>query len=116
MTLEHKRVEGLPVELRQQILENLALPTDINLLLPGLLGLALTNGPIDKPAHFAGLKLPGRATFLTFSGTFFDDPAGFVSLSLCKTGQQEIKLPFNVGRNISPALFIAVHSLYRGTK
>lgn len=58
------------------------------------------------------LELPGRA--LVLYGTEFSLPArckGILSSPL--VDQQEIDVSFNMGRDCSPALFIAVNSLQR---
>ena len=87
--------------------------TDLHLLLPVLLGLALADSTVDEPAKLAGLKLPGRAMFAALGRAFFDGPAGFeVFLVNSGPGKKEEYLTFNMGRYFSPALLVTMDSFY----
>ena len=69
---------------------------------------AFALGTIEKPAEMAGLKLPGRTGFFTLA--FFQIPAvfSFGGFIPALVDQQEVDLPFNMQRNGSPSLLIAL--------
>ena len=91
--------------------------TDAHLVLPAFFGLAFADGAVDEPAELAGLKFPGGALFPALGGAIFDGPARFdVTIAFSRAGEQKQNLPFGVGRDLSPALFIAVQGLERNAK
>lgn len=77
----------------------------------------LTDGSVDKPAQIACFKFPRRAIFPHMLRTLSDAPArrGIVS-RLAISRHQEKHLPLNMGRDVSPSLFIAVNGLDGGSK
>jgi hypothetical protein len=72
----------------------------------------MTYRPVDKPAEMPALKLPRRALLPCFYRAVFNIPAGlmrtFSGGFLC---QEKQHLPFDMDRNLSPALLKALYSL-----
>lgn len=66
------------------------------------------NGAVDEPAEGAGLEFPRRAILFPGFAAFINHPAG---LDRCRDfiffGAKKQYLPFGVGRDRTPALFIA---------
>jgi hypothetical protein len=70
----------------------------------------VAEGSTDEPAQMPALKLPGRALLL-YPAVFYLPAWGDVlQLSFAITEKEE-DLTFNMGRNRSPPLFIAVNGL-----
>lgn len=82
---------------------------DAHLVLPAFFGLALADGAVDEPTEFAGLKLPGRTMIAAAGRAFFHDPAGsWFFLVDSHSGQEKEYLPFDVGGDGAPALFVTM--------
>jgi hypothetical protein len=94
----------------QQGLENLAGTTLHHLFFVTVSRGTVTAGPAEKPAQVPTLKLPGRALLL--HPALFYIPAGADGLEFAPAiTEKEKDLAFNVGRNRSPSLFVAMNGL-----
>jgi len=61
------------------------------------------------------IELPGRAVKLFFTALFFPARCNiFINSTLI--AQEKEYLTFDIGWNISPALFVGMNSFYRNTK
>ena len=69
---------------------------------------AVTAGSADKPAQMPALKLPGRALLLHPALFFFPARDRVFMLSFMVADKEE-DLPFNMRRNRSPSLLVAVN-------
>jgi hypothetical protein len=91
-----------------------ALTAAFHFRFPAAVDVAMTNGPIDKPAQFAVLKFPGRTGLAAGLGAAGGDPAAlWFYLQLGGFGLQKEKLPFNMDRYIAPPLLKALDGLQR---
>ena len=77
----------------------------------------MTYRPVDEPAEVTTLKLPRRALLPGFYWALFNVPTGlmrtFSGGFLC---QEKQHLPFDMDRNLSPALLKALYGLEGRTK
>ena len=90
----------------------------LHLLVPALLNLALTDGPIDKPAKLSTLKFPCRAISSDLHRTFPYYPTGCVSFIIMGPlhGQEKEHLSFNMHRDVPPSLLVTLYSLERSAQ
>jgi len=97
--------------------EHFAGATAFHLLLPTGLDMPFANGSVDEPAEFTGLKLPCRTLFFSILRTVSHLPTeNLVVLISILPADQKQQLSFNMDRNISPPLFIAVNGFDGGTE
>jgi hypothetical protein len=97
-------------ELFQQVFKNLAGPAFLRLLFEGAALGAITACPAYIPAEMTALELPGRTLF--FHPTMLYLPAWMSVFDLAAAIAEEKKnLTFNMGRNSSPSLFVAMYGL-----
>lgn len=94
--------------------QDLTLTADAHFVLPAALCLTFADGTVDEPAKLSSLKLPGWTFFAAADRTFFYYPAWFwFFLFDTDSGQEKEYLPFHMGGNRAPALFIAVYGFNR---
>lgn len=113
-----KRLEFGCILIVKQFGEDFTAPTNGHFIFPCFLGLALTYRSVDEPAEFTGLKLPGRAAFLSAFGTIFHSPTrfGWLMTIFPEPGKKKEYLSLNMGRHGTPTLFIAVNGFDRDAK
>jgi hypothetical protein len=98
-------------------LEYLALSAHLDLLVPAFLHLALTDGPIDKPAKLPALKFPCRAISSDLHGTLSYHPTGLVPFVMGPhDGQKKEHLSFDMHRDISPSLLKTLYGFRRSAQ
>ena len=76
------KLKALLLNGRQNRLEYPTLSADLHLLLPAILHLALTDGPVDEPAKVPSPKFPRRAILSGFLRAFFYYPAGALPFTM----------------------------------
>ena len=101
---------ALPVRLFQKVFQDFTGTAFLHLFRKRASLGAVTAGSADEPAQMSALKLPGRALLLhpaVFSFPAWDSALNFTFAIT----EKEEDLTFNMGRNRSPPLFIAVNGL-----
>jgi len=110
-----RRLKG--VELREKGRKDLAVPAHCYFLMPVFLGGPLADSPGDEPAKGPRAKLPCGATVSLLGGASLDLPARVGFLRCVPPPEVEKEhLPFHMGRDGSPALFVTVHGLEGGAE
>lgn len=92
--------------------QHLAFSADSHLFLPVFVDLTLADRAIDEPAKRAGAEFIGWTLMFAFLRAMTHGPAVFDrGVAFPLSGEQEIDLAFNVRRDRSPTLFVAVYRL-----
>jgi hypothetical protein len=102
--------KGRGAELLQKGLQNFTGTAFLHLFFQRATIRAITASTADKPAQVAALEFPGRALIFQVAILFFPAGNGCLVFSFM-VAKKKKDLPFYVTRNISPTLFVAVHSL-----
>lgn len=102
---------------RKEGRKDLACSANHHLFLPVFLDNAFTNRPVYKPADLPGPEFPSRTLFFSIWRALLYHPAWFDGFVFTGgNSRQENELSFNMSRNTSPPLLIALNSLDRGPK
>jgi hypothetical protein len=111
------RLTALLLKERQCSSEYFTLSAHLYLLVPAFLHLALTDGPVDKPAKLPPLKFPCRAISSGLRRTpSYYPTVGFPFIMGPLHGKKKKHLSFNMHGDVPPSLLETLYGFERSTQ